>query len=226
METYIKTLVKSSLFMNSSEKDLIKIFRKIPFKISNYTKDEIIAVEEDDCNNLGIILEGSIGIQKIFPSGQVTIINNFIEGNIFGEALIFSNNHKYPATITSTNNTKIMYIEKTNLINLLINNPSILNNFMSILSNRIFMLSQRISILSLDTIRKKISKFLLDEFKKQKTHSLKFNYTRKTMAEFLNIQRPSLSRELANMKKDGIIDFDSTGVEILRIDLLHEALFI
>lgn len=225
MEKHINKLLESNLFINVNEEDLIKTLKQTPYSVTIYNKDEIIAIEGDDCNSLGIILEGLVEIQKVFPSGQVTTINHFKTGDIFGEALIFSDEHTYPATVSTTTNAKIMYIDKINITDLLISNPTILNNFIAILSNRIIMLSQRISSLSQDTIRKKIAKFLLDEQKKQNTNSLTFNYTRKRMAELLNIQRPSLSRELTNMKAEGIIDFQKNKIKILKLDLLKQSLF-
>lgn len=121
--------------------------------------------------------------------------------------------------------SEIMYIEKLDVISLLMLNPNILSSFLSVLSNRIIMLNQRISNLSQDTLNKKVSNFLLDEYKKQNTIYLTFPYTRKKMAELLNIPRPSLSRELTKMRQEGIINFNKNGIEILQIDLLEQALF-
>ena len=45
------------------------------------------------------------------------------------------------------------------------------------------------------------------------------------MGELLNVPRPSLSRELTNMKNEGIIDFDRNTIKILKLDLLEEALW-
>lgn len=225
MKKYSEQLLNCILFKGISKEDIMNILEIIPYRVSNYKKDEIVAMEDHVCDSLGIILQGKVEIQKIFPSGQVTTINNFDKGSIFGEAPVFSGNHKYPATVTATEYTEIMYIKETDIISLLKLNNRILSNFLFLLSNRIMMLSQRITNLSQDTIRKKIATFLLNEYKKQNSTLLTFSYTRKEMAELLNIPRPSLSRELSNMKRDNIIDFNKNIIKILKIDLLEEALF-
>jgi CRP-like cAMP-binding protein len=224
MEKYIEQLSKCILFKNISKEDIANILKIISYKIINYHKDELIAIEGEDCESLGIILKGKVEIQKIFPSGQIMTINNFKEGNIFGESLIFSDKHTYPATITAIEYSEIMYIEKKDIIDLSMLNSKILTNFVSILSDRILMLNNRISNLSQDTLRKKISSFLLSEYGKQKSTFLILPFTRKKMAELLNIPRPSLSRELTNMKNEGIIDFDKNTIKILKIDLLEKSL--
>ncbi len=224
MEVYAGKLLKCVLFKDMNKSDIVNILEKISHKIVNYDKDELIAIEGEDCHSLGIILMGKIEIQKVFPSGQVMTINNFTEGDIFGESLVFSNRHTYPATITATEYTEIMYIERNDIVKLSMINTDILTNFLSILSNRILMLNNRITTLSQDTIRKKISNFLLFEYQKQNTTHLMIPFTRKKMAELLNIPRPSLSRELIKMKDEKIIDFDGNKIKILRMDLLEECL--
>lgn len=224
VKSYIEQLSKCILFKDVNKKEIINILEKIPYQIIEYSRGQVIAIEGDDCHSLGIILKGKVEIQKIFPSGQITTINNFKEGNIFGESLVFSDRHTYPATITAIESCKIMYIEKTDIVNLSMLNSRILTNFVSVLSDRILMLNDRISNLSQDSLRKKISNFLLSEYKKQNNIVLTFPYTRKKMAELLNVPRPSLSRELTNMKNEGIIDFDKNIIKILDLDLLEYSL--
>ena len=224
MKKYIEKLLKCVLFKDIKEEDIINLLEKTSYKVVNYNKDELIAIEGEDCHSLGIILKGKVEIQKIFPSGQVLTINSFKEGNIFGESLVFSNKHTYPATITAIEYTEIMFIEKNDIINLSMLNSKVLTNFVSVLSNRILMLNNRITNLSQDTIRKKISNFLLFEYQKQNSTYLTIPLTRKKMAELLNVPRPSLSRELINMKDEGIICFDKNIIKILRMDLLEDCL--
>ena len=225
MKDYIVQLSKCLLFKDIDEEDIIQILDKIDFKIMIYNNNEVIAIEGEDCHSLGIILKGKVEIQKIFPSGQVMTINIFNEGNIFGESLVFSREHVYPATITPIEHSEIMFIKKEDIIKLSMLNSKVLTNFVSILSQRILMLNNRIANLSQDTIRKKIASYLLHEYKKQKTFILNIPYTRKRMAELLNVPRPSLSRELSHMKAEGIIDFDKNTIKILDIQLLEESLF-
>ncbi|MFY9611926.1 MAG: helix-turn-helix domain-containing protein, partial [Tissierellaceae bacterium] len=102
--------------------------------------------------------------------------------------------------------------------------PKIIKNFMGVLSNRILMLNDRITNLSYDSLRKKISSILLNEYKRQRSPNIILPYSRKKMAEILNIPRPSLSRELVNMREEGIIDFYKNKIKILDIRKLEDSL--
>lgn len=225
MKKYIVQLAKCVLFRGLEQDEILNILEKINYRIVSYNKGDIIAIEGDECNNLGVILKGTIEIQKIFPSGQVTTINNFHEGNVFGESLVFTDRHTYPATISAMEYAEIIFIERADIIKLAMLNATVLTNFVRLLSHRILMLNDRLSNLSQDTIRKKIVNFLLSEYRKQQSLIISVPYSRKKMAELLNVPRPSLSRELIKMKDDNLIDFDKNKIKIIDIDKLEESLF-
>lgn len=220
----IKSLSQCVLFRDLKESEIENIINSLIYTIKSYEKDGVIAIENDDCNSLGIILSGNIEIHKPFPSGKIVTINHFSAGNVFGEALVFSESHTYPATIISSDNSEIMYIKREDIVDMMTHNPKIINNFMGVLSNRILMLNNRLTNLSYDSLRKKISNILLLESNRQKSLNIILPYSRKKMAELLNIPRPSLSRELVNMKDEGILDFYKNKVKILDIKKLEDSL--
>lgn len=224
MKKYLKSLSNCVLFKGIDEARIEEILSLISYTVKDYEKNSIIAIEGDDCHSLGIILEGNIEVHKPFPCGKIVTINHFSAGNVFGEALVFSGKHLYPATILSTEETKVMYLRREIIVKLMTLDERIISNFMGVLSNRILMLNNRLTNLSLDTLRKKISNILLLEYKTQKSLDIRLPYSRKKMAELLNIPRPSLSRELINMKEEGIIDFSKNKVKILDLKRIEDSL--
>ncbi|MFY9612907.1 MAG: cyclic nucleotide-binding domain-containing protein, partial [Tissierellaceae bacterium] len=88
MIDYIKPLSKCVLFRNMEEAEIEEIINSLVYTIKSYDKDEVIAIENDDCDSLGVILSGNVEIHKPFPSGKVVTINHFSAGNVFGEALV------------------------------------------------------------------------------------------------------------------------------------------
>ncbi|ENK1242893.1 Crp/Fnr family transcriptional regulator [Clostridium sporogenes] len=218
-------LSKCILFRNFEEKCIEKILKNINYKVKDYKKDEVIAIEGDSCSTIGIILDGSIEIQKLFSSGKTVTITSLIKGDIFGEVIVFSSMNKYPSTILSTFNSKIMFISKEDIVKLCSLDPLILNNLMGLLSNKILMLNKKVRNLSYETIRQKISSFLLEQYSEQNSLTIKLNVSRKALAEIFGIPRPSLSRELINMKNDNLIDFEKNIIIIKDLEALEEILY-
>jgi DNA-binding transcriptional regulator LsrR (DeoR family) len=57
--------------------------------------------------------------------------------------------------------------------------------------------------------------FLKYECKKQNSNHIKLNISKKALAEKIGVQRTSLSRELAKMRKDGLILYDIESIELI-----------
>jgi len=225
MQNIGEKLDSCSLFKDFTIDETVKILSNTNYKIAKYKKGEVIALEDDPISSIGIILEGGIEVQKTYPSGKVVTINRLGNGQIFGEVIIFSNKKTYPSTIVSSLDSEILFIFQEDIIRLCSSNVTFLNNFMRVLSNRILNLSKILKELSYQTIRQKIASFLLDEYKKQKSSVIKINFSRQEMAEQFATTRPSLSRELINMKNDELIDFDKKTITILDLEALEETLF-
>ncbi len=53
---------------------------------------------------------------------------------------------------------------------------------------------------------------------------MKLSMNREQFASYLNVTRPSLSRELINMQEDGLIEVDRDMIKILDMDQLSSAM--
>lgn len=213
------TILKSCrLFTNLHEGQIAHLLNVLGAKTITYKRDATIAIEGDKCDRLGIVLDGKIDLQNILPSGKVVTLIQFGPGEVFGEALIFSKQTEYPVTILSATASTIMFIEKKEVVFLLTHHPILLENFLGLLSDKLFLMNKKVKVLALETIRQKISDFILKEYKKQKKLKLDIPFSRKEMAELMSLQRPSLSRELINMREEGLIDFDKHTIEILDLE--------
>ncbi len=217
-------LSKCILFNDIAIEEIASLMDGINYSIRCYDDGDIIAIEGDPCSSLSIILSGDVEIHKPFSSGKIVTISHFKSGNIFAESLVFSDVKEYPATVVSSSQSCIMNIPRFELIQMLSRHPKVLENFAGVLSRRIHMLNDRITSLSLDSTRKKIVNILLLELGRQKSQYLLLPYSRKKMAELLNIPRPSLSRELMKMREEGLIDFYKNRIKILDLNNLEEEL--
>lgn len=224
MNTISDSLINCSLFKGVKKEQIEKHISSIKYQTVCYKKNDVIAIEGDDASSLGIIISGSIEIQKLYASGKIVTIERLIKGNIFGEVIIFSQMGKYPSTIVSNENSQILFIPKSEMLKLCSIDIQVLNNFMALLSNKILMLNKKLRNLSFETIRQKVSNFIMDEYKKQKNNPMKFTISRKEMADYLGIQRPSLSRELIHMKDEKLIDFDKHYIKIIDLEALEDYL--
>lgn len=224
MKEYAKALEKCILFRHLNIDNIQSLLRVLEVKAETYEKESIIAFEGDQCTSLGIVVSGKVELQNIYPSGKVATLTTLNPGQCFGEAILFSDQDKYPICTVAKTKSTIIFIEKDSIMHGLTHHPILLNNFLSMLSNKLTMMNRKIKVLSLDTIRQKVCNYLLKEYKIQGTTMIQTKMSRKDMAEHMSIQRPSLSREMIKMKEEGLIDYDKSTIKILDVDALEDEL--
>lgn len=224
MKLNMTALSASPLFKGLSDVQISHILKGTCCILSSYKRNQIIAVEGETCTSIGIIVKGSVDIKRIFASGKALTITTMNIGDIFGEVLVFSETNKYPSTIIAVKDTDILYIPRESIPELCHSSISFMNNIMSLLANKVLMFNEKIKYLSLQTIRQRISTLLLDYSKNQNSLELSLPFNRKEMAELLGVPRPSLSREMIRMSKEGIISFHKSNVVILNVNELEEIL--
>lgn len=203
------------MLRNKNKKELLEFFKDVKYSINKYDKGDIIALENSPCDKIGLVLSGSVDIKRIPTSNKIVHVSSLNSGHLFGEIIAFSNASLYPATVISSTNSEVMFIDKDDFIYFCTNHPDFLRLFLNDLTNKILTLNKSITGLSFSTIRQKICNFLIQESNIQGTNFIKLNMTKQKLSESLGVPRPSLSRELINMKDHGLIDYTKDIIKII-----------
>ncbi len=219
----MKWLDNCKLFANIEASEFNEINRRYIVK-KTYSKKSAIAHEGDICSCIGIVISGTIELQTIYPSGKVLTHLRLSQSDVFGEALLFNEKNTYPIYIKALSDCQIGYIDRQDLLTIFTDYPQILNNFLMLMSDKLLILNKKIRNLSLDTLDKRVANFLLQTYKKRGSKMFNTGISRKAMAEMMSVQRPSLSRTLAKMREDGIIDFTGDAFKIIDFDKLENIL--
>ncbi|NLZ67052.1 MAG: Crp/Fnr family transcriptional regulator [Clostridiaceae bacterium] len=186
-------------------------------------KGELIIVEGEMCKGVGIILEGQVARQKYTASGEYTTLDLLGPDSVFGEDLIFSSHKRYPYSLESLTHVKWIMVYREDLLAMIAKSPRLLSNYLSILSDRVREQDQRIHLLSQKTLRYKISCYLLQQLEEDlhgqgmtlrdaiavpTTQAVELPVSKEVISKLLAMPRPSFSRELISMEKDGLIHVD------------------
>lgn len=199
--------MKNRLFNNATvnyEKYLI---------IKNYPKNALVFNEGNACNELAIIIEGSMMVSTLTYNNKEYVINTLTTGDIFGDTLLFSKNNQYLGDGISLTPIKIAYISKNNLLELF-RDQNILQNYLNYVCEKTLTIKNQVKLLSQKNIRERILFFLQNEQKKNHTNVINIK-SKEELAKVLNIPRPSLSRELMKLKNEKKIDFDRQKIILM-----------
>ncbi len=192
--------------------------------LRKYKKNEYLSVQGDDFYALGILLAGEAMVVKDNAAGQRTIMTVLGEGDIFGETAAFSGEKKWPASVIAQRNCQALFLPPEKITgNCCRQCPShrrLITNMLRIVSDRALALSKKVEYLSIKSIRGKIATFLFEQYQKQGSATFMLPLKRNEMAEFLNVARPSLSREMCRMREEGVIDFHRSSIKIKNVEAL------
>ncbi|MCB2293578.1 Crp/Fnr family transcriptional regulator [Clostridium algoriphilum] len=220
MLNYIPLLKKVDLFKGLTFTDLDYLFTKDLYEIKNYKKNFMIYLQNEKCTTFDIILKGTIVVQGIDSKGNVLTISDFTIGDVIGGNLLFSHKNFYPMTIIAKTDAIILHIKKDLTLKLCQVDINFLNNFLQSISDKTLILTDKIKALSMKTIRQCIIDFLIYESYSQSSKTVKLEFTKKELAEKFGIQRPSLSRELNKMRRDGLIEYNAHSITIIDMESL------
>ncbi|MGD9909987.1 MAG: Crp/Fnr family transcriptional regulator [Candidatus Izemoplasmatales bacterium] len=203
-------LSRCKLFRSSEIENLSKYF-----SIQDYDENALIHFEGDLCNEISIILSGEIEIITYNYDGSLFVISSLGEGNIFGEILLYSSYKFYMGNVMSKTKVSIATITKEKLEMLFQLDSTIYHNFINIVCDRAFSMNTRLKLIGQKSIRERINHYINIQQTLGSSDKITIGKSKEELARFLNIPRPSLSRELLLMKQEGIIDYDRSYIYLL-----------
>ena len=215
MLDYLKQMKQTTLLSSLTAEDIKSYISDRSFASNVYGKNNIVHFSGEVCSKLEIILSGRIVVERIDESGNLMTIAEFLSDDILGGNLLFSKNPHYPMTITAKSPAVILEINKERLFQLFSDNHEFLRSYLEFISDHAMILGDRIKHYVNRTIRDSILSYLDYECKKQNSRHIKLSISKKALAERIGVQRTSLSRELAKMRDEGLIMFDTDTIELL-----------
>lgn len=219
MKEYINILKKCLLFDDLTETEILNSLECLEYRTKIYKKDDIIFCTGDKISAIGLVLKGSVFVFKEDIMGNRVILSSIGESSIFGEAFIYSDVSYSPVNVVSSTNSEIIFLNFNNIIHTCKNNCSIhgvlVKNMLKVIANKNLLLNNKIEILSAKTTRDKLMAYFNLEMKQNNSNKFKTQYNREHLADFLNLNRSNMSRELSKMCEDNIIKYTKNTFEIL-----------
>ncbi len=176
------------------------------FVIKKYPQNTLLFHEGDECNSLGIILKGQLIISTITSLDKEYVINILNRNDLFGDTLLFSEKTLFLGDGITSQDSEILFISKELLLEMF-KDQQFLLNFLSIVAKKSTDLRNRLKLLSHKSIEERILFYLDTQRKRLNTNKIPIK-SKESLAQLLNIPRPSLSRELIKLKEQKIIDYN------------------
>ena len=204
------------IYKNINYKDLQKLLTSLQSKTLFYRNNQTIAYSLGDRNVIGIIEEGSANLVRFDYNGERTIVEELYSGDIFSDMFYSSTNSEL--LVIATSNCKVTFVSYDELINKAqtsINALSFLDNLISLITDKLVKRNERIELLTTRTIRNKLLAYFELQTKKVNSKSFDLEYTYTDLADYLEIDRSAMMRELKHLKEDGFINDINRKITLL-----------
>lgn len=185
-------------------------------------RGQTIFSEGDEGRGFYVVHTGRVKIYKLSPEGKEQILHILGPGQPFGEAAVFAGK-AFPAHALALEKGRTLYFPRTAFIDLVKKNPSLALNMLASLSRRLHQFAGLIEALSLKEVPGRLASYLL--YLSEKADNalvLKLDISKGQLASLLGTIPETLSRILARMHKQGLIQSDGAEIRILDRDGLTE----
>ena len=226
-ESLLSLLKQCSLAQGMSDGEVQELLASAQVRQREYPKGEIIFHEGDMPKSLYILLAGEVHILKDTFSGRRIFLSEINEpGDMFGEVYEVLK-QPYDMYVEAVTPVKLLEIS-SDLFSFDAGGEmsrsalKIQRNLMRIFARKAYFMHNKIKVLASGSLREKIIRFLFIEL--QGKRELELIGSREFMAAYLAVTRPSLSRELSAMQREGIIALDGKCVKVLDMERFEEYL--
>ena len=198
-----KNLNKSTIFKGLNENEISELLNQTNYYTKSFKNEEFVAFRGDKVEAYMLVLEGELVSEMQKVNGKVVKIETLLPYADIAPAFIFGVDNTFPIDLYATKDSKILYIPKNDLINILQKNKIILNNILNSFSNRTQFLSKKLW-LSNKTIEEKLATHILENLDKNNIWHIKKSIT--DLANIFGVSRPSLSRVIAGLVEEEILE--------------------
>lgn len=205
-------LRQTPLFRGIEESDLANMLTCLQATTAGYEKDERIYPCGESIDCIGLVLSGSVLIEKNDLWGNRSIIGCAAAGQIFGETYACIPGEPMLVEVVASEKTEVLFCNVRRMMEVCSNScvfhHAMIENLLQITARKNLELSRRILYTSPKSIRGRVMTYLSDLAQQNGSETVTVPFNRQQLADYLGVDRSALSNELSKMQKDGLVRYD------------------
>ena len=192
----------------------------------NSNKNQFLFQEGDDPECFFFVKHGHIMLTKQAPNGKNLIINVLTSGDFCGEVGVF-NNIPYIASAQALEDTSVYFIRRENLLPFIQDHPNMILELIGMSVKKLIEAFSMIYGLGNKSLKQRVAFTLLKLSENIGEIGISFitiriPITRQHLAEMVGSTPESVSRIMANLKREGIIKSVRRKIAILNEEALRQ----
>ncbi len=212
----MEKILRNPLFIGTTAKEIERMMTCFDAQRKTFTEKE--TVSNFDTDSLGLLLEGSISVNRINIDGTLDMLEYLEDTGIFGASLIFSA-HDDAFTVVCEKKCTVLFIDKYHITkrceNACMHHTIVVQNLMQLMAEKVLSLTEKVDILSQRTIRGKLLCYFRIQSMKYGSARFQLPFSLLALANYLCIDRSAMMRELKKMKEEGLLLVEGKKVTLL-----------
>ncbi|MEL7623096.1 MAG: Crp/Fnr family transcriptional regulator [Clostridiales bacterium] len=209
----IELIKAMPLFSQLSPDEVMPLISDNQIYLKSYSKGAAVYNQKDSCKTFDIVLSGSLVAYSLFENGSVMTMFEFPKGQMLGANLLFGDTNTYPFTIYCKSDARLLHVTKK-AISFFLRNYNFTMQFVGMLSHNSQKLNRKITMAIQKTLRENLLEYLRQQSVLQRSNIIRLPISKKQLADYLGVQRPSLFRELKSLKDEGVIDVFNRTIQL------------
>ena len=201
--------IASPLFQDLSEAELDTLAAARHLRTRQFAKHEVIFRAGSCVREIGIVLRGSVHIENLDLWGTKSILSSVGAGQAFAETYALCGDVMMVDAVAAEE-CEVLFV---NISAFSGGAPGtvhekLLRNLLTVSMRKNLSLSQRIFCTTPKTVRGRLLTYFSAQAARSGSLQFEIPFNRQQLADYLNLDRSALSKELCKMRDEGLLTFE------------------
>ncbi|MDC7292045.1 MULTISPECIES: Crp/Fnr family transcriptional regulator [unclassified Butyrivibrio] len=217
----LEGIEKSRLFQGMTAKELSSCIASLDAREKKYRKDDLILRAGERTSSIGMVLSGSVTIESNDVWGNCSVLSHVSKNQFFAETYALLG-EVLLVDVRANEDCRILFC---NIRNLLEDSKKsspwkekLLKNILIISSQKNLVLSGRSFHTSPKSCRGRLLSYLNAIALQTSSREFDIPFNRQQLADYLNLERTNMSKELSHMKDEGLIEYRKSHFKLIKAD--------
>ncbi len=211
MKDFLSVISSSQLFCGVSEDEIIAMLACLKAEKKDFAKDTFLLHAGDAAESVGLVLSGNVLVIQEDIWGNRNIISKAGPGQTFAAAFACAPDAALNVSVMAETPVTAMFLNVKRILNVCpaacAHHSRIIRNLLGELAERNLHLSEKLTHMGQRTTRAKLMSYLSAEAQRIGAYEFAIPFSRQQLADYLGVERSGLSRELSEMRSEGLLCF-------------------
>lgn len=216
--------LKSPLFQQISREEAERMLLCSRAQFREYPAGSLIFGEQDKPKYLYLLLDGKVQIAKHLPSGKRNLLFQIREMEVFGEIFSGAKEQYYWYEATAVKKSRVLILPYHFIYGVCSNacehHRRVIRNLLDIQAKNNLQMTKKLHIITNTTLRQKIALWGIEM--SDEDGKVVMDMNREELADYLGVTRPSLSRTMMELQKQGVIRIEGKNIWIENMEEIEK----